>query len=46
MKELIKEYGTLITSFLGGIIVIIMAYYLFKGGLGAKILLKLIEGAT
>lgn len=46
MKDLLKEYGTLIISFLGGIIIIIMAYYLFRGGLGAKILLKLIEGAT
>lgn len=46
MKDLLKEYGTLIISFLGGIIIIIMAYYLFRGGLGAKILLKFIEGAT
>lgn len=46
MKDLLKEYGTLIISFLGGIIIMIMAYYLFRGGLGAKILLKLIEGAT
>lgn len=46
MKDILKEYGTTILSFLGGLFVIIMAFFLFKGGLAAKILMRLIEEAT
>lgn len=46
MKDILKEYGSLILSFIGGLFVIIMAYFLFRGGVAAGILLRLIEGAT
>lgn len=46
MRELLKEYGTTILAYMGGIFAITIAYLLFRGGLAAGILMRFIEEAT
>ncbi len=45
MKSVIKEYGAMMISIIGGIMVVAVGCFMFKNGVAGSILIGLLEGA-